>query len=877
MTRRGSWGLLLAGLCMLAACGPGVRSDFPSETPDPGVSEHAPAVEEVTTRWVDAEATAMELRVRGRNFSSRSTVRWREQALTTTFLGDTELSAVLPLNDAVSWTEAWLDVRDDGSSNRYVLPYPEPELLSASLEPEPLDSVTQGRFILTGRNLVTGSHVTYDEQLYPVTVRSTERADVELPFNAVLESMRGGLQLQLQTSRPQPQRSNTLTVRTDPPIVEFLGVSPSSLSTAGGNNTLFSALVLYVKNARFVTQVKWNGQPVQFARYTDGSALYLPLPQDARSKPGLVTLTLEAAGMEHVPAPYLLPIEDAPVVHRLVTPVIQTGSQVAWLTLQGEGWGSAVDVSWDDQLLELQHGSSGDVAYVSVPSAEMARPGLHSVRVRRKSDGALSRPHPVEVVDAAPAPGVLSLEPSVVSVGESPVRLRVHGNEFGPTSVIRIDGRERVSQNQGAYSISTLLEPGDLAEAGIHTVTVSSPGGGTSLPLLLNVDARRPAPHLASLSVPFATVGSGPMSLSVSGAGLGAYSVIRWNGAFLTTRWEPCCNGQYRLVADIPSDRLAQPGVARVTVFNPPPGGGASNAIDFAILAPGASAPELTPRSIELGSPNVTVTVRGGGFSTSTFVMVGSNSRTATFIDSTTVTVKLEAWELATERTLELQAVTPRPEGSVASASQFLHVIPPRTPVLRSVIPGVVSVGHWKKGEVRSLDLRGENFDSTDDSPLETRLSASLQWGNAAYPVQVNYGDWHSGEGPLADVPGEAVANPGAVEVRVSRASENGGTSLPALVNVVTERPVPRAFAVWPGNLRMGADSQLIRIEGSNLHASSVVRWNGQPLTTMKLSETFMGAVVPGALVASPTTARVTVETPAPGGGVSLALPVMVQ
>ncbi len=78
--------------------------------------------------------------------------------------------------------------------------------------------------------------------------------------------------------------------------------------------------------------------------------------------------------------------------------------------------------------------------------------------------------------------------------------------------------------------------------------------------------------------------GEQSFQLTVVGGGFGTGSVVRWNGSDRPTMSNGSING---LVAQISASDIAAAGTAAVTVFNPGPGGGSSNALTFTITAGG--------------------------------------------------------------------------------------------------------------------------------------------------------------------------------------------------------------------------------------------------------------------------------------------------
>src|SRR3989442_14383043 len=91
-----------------------------------------------------------------------------------------------------------------------------------------------------------------------------------------------------------------------------------------------------------------------------------------------------------------------------------------------------------------------------------------------------------------------------------------------------------------------------------------------------------PIPTTTGLSPTSAVAGGPGFTLTVTGTNLVASSVVRWNGADRATTYASAT----QLTAAIPAADIRTAGTARVTVFNPPPGGGTPNPRNFAIGYP---------------------------------------------------------------------------------------------------------------------------------------------------------------------------------------------------------------------------------------------------------------------------------------------------
>ncbi|MGH9937469.1 MAG: IPT/TIG domain-containing protein, partial [Blastocatellia bacterium] len=90
-----------------------------------------------------------------------------------------------------------------------------------------------------------------------------------------------------------------------------------------------------------------------------------------------------------------------------------------------------------------------------------------------------------------------------------------------------------------------------------------------------------PTPTLTSLNPASATAGGAAFTLTVNGTNFINGSAARWNGADRTTTFV----SNTQLTAAIPATDIAAAGAASVTVFNPAPGGGVSNAMSFTVNA----------------------------------------------------------------------------------------------------------------------------------------------------------------------------------------------------------------------------------------------------------------------------------------------------
>ena len=89
-----------------------------------------------------------------------------------------------------------------------------------------------------------------------------------------------------------------------------------------------------------------------------------------------------------------------------------------------------------------------------------------------------------------------------------------------------------------------------------------------------------PRPLITNVSPNNAQVGSGPVTITVTGGGFVPGSKVQWNGATLATTF----GNAGVLTATVPASVLARAGSAQVSVANPAPGGGSSGTLPFTIF-----------------------------------------------------------------------------------------------------------------------------------------------------------------------------------------------------------------------------------------------------------------------------------------------------
>jgi len=221
-------------------------------------------------------------------------------------------------------------------------------------------------------------------------------------------------------------------------------------------------------------------------------------------------------------------------------------------------------------------------------------------------DAFIAKISPFDVSD----PVVTSLAPSNAAMGDGAFMISVHGTDFADGTVVRWNGNDRTTIFLTEQELTAEIGAADLGTVGIVAVTVRNPDGGVSNVMEFSVN--NPVPSLDSLSPVKATAGGTWFAMTLRGSNFVPQSTALWEGDPKTTVY---VSGT-ELRADILMGDIAAAGEFHVTVTNPAPGGGSSNAVSFPVagFAVGATPAGVTVTAGQSATYAVEVTPRFGTF-----------------------------------------------------------------------------------------------------------------------------------------------------------------------------------------------------------------------------------------------------------------------
>lgn len=219
-----------------------------------------------------------------------------------------------------------------------------------------------------------------------------------------------------------------------------------------------------------------------------------------------------------------------------------------------------------------------------------------------------------------------------------------------PTNAAADDNARQLDLSSG--------EPGTWAPRGDY-----SSNRNVGLPFVI-CGTEIPTPQITSLSPNSATAGGSAFTLTVNGSGFinGAgsdRSVVHWNGSPRVTTY---ISGT-QLTATIPAGDIATAGTANVTVVNPGPGGGVSDAVQFTINNPTPTISSVSPDLIPVGDTDVVLTVTGSNFVANSVVRWNGTPLTTTFVSATQVQATLPAAQRSAEADGSVTVFNPAPGG----------------------------------------------------------------------------------------------------------------------------------------------------------------------------------------------------------------------
>jgi Tol biopolymer transport system component len=200
-----------------------------------------------------------------------------------------------------------------------------------------------------------------------------------------------------------------------------------------------------------------------------------------------------------------------------------------------------------------------------------------------------------------------------------------------------------------------------------------------------------PTPSRTITLVPSSIEAGQPgFTLTVKGGNFTPATTVYWNNNPLVTLF----TSTSELTAQIPASFIQNAGSAMVIVSTPQPGGGNSLPVTFTIDAapsplPGISS--LSPSGVFTGGAGFALTVNGKNFVSQSEVSVNGSIRSTSFGGVTSLSVAINAADIATAGSVQIVVINPPPNGGTSNTAS-LNVTNP-VPNLGSLNPTAAGAG----------------------------------------------------------------------------------------------------------------------------------------------------------------------------------------
>ncbi len=276
------------------------------------------------------------------------------------------------------------------------------------------------------------------------------------------------------------------------------------------------------------------------------------------------------------------------------------------VTVDGSGFvaGGSI-VRWGTTDLATTFVSSTQLT-AALPAAVNVVVGPVAVRVVNGAPGG-GASGAINVQSPFPTPSLTSLSPSTLLVGSSSATITVFGTGFfAGASTGNVNGLPVATTVSSQTAMDITIPAASLTTPGSRSivVTTTGPGGGASNTLQLLVNY--PLPTVTGISPSSALVGSGPAVVTVTGTGFVAnQSLVTVDGTPITTTVQSATQAQ----ATLSSAVLNTAHSVQLRMQNPPPGGGASNAMAFTIQNPTPVITGLSQTSFAFGAASAPLAI----------------------------------------------------------------------------------------------------------------------------------------------------------------------------------------------------------------------------------------------------------------------------
>lgn len=345
------------------------------------------------------------------------------------------------------------------------------------------------------------------------------------------------------------------------PAPTITSISPGEVLAGSASQTLVVTGTGYISS----TAATLNGAALQ-TTYVGGTSLRVVVPASALSAGQVASVLVSnpsPGGGNSAPSNFSI-MSPMPVLTGL-TPVSVPQGVPATITVNGRGFEANSVVIYNGMARPTTF-VNGTTLQVSLTAADLQSFGSGQISVNNPGPGG-SNTTPTELVIAASVPTILSISPSSFAVNTSssvPVPISIYGSGFAANATVQANGTFVPVTSQNGTNITVSVPPTFFAAAGSIQLVVSNPGTPVVQSNAATVSVVTPTLSF-SISPNYATAGSPDTTITVSGSGFFADSVVMWNNTVLATTYVSAT----QLTAVIPASLLSGFVQANIQVSTP--------------------------------------------------------------------------------------------------------------------------------------------------------------------------------------------------------------------------------------------------------------------------------------------------------------------
>lgn len=565
------------------------------------INNPVPTLTSLDPASVTAGSAGFTLMLNGTNFNASSVVQVGRANRTTTLVNNTKLSIAITASDIANAGTLNLTVTNPtpggGTTSAQQLTVNNPLPTITSVNPATV-TTGSGAFTLTvnGTNFVSTSKVRWNGAERTTTFVSATQLTAAITAADIANG--GSASITVNSPTPGGGTSNAANIAINNPAPTITTIAPNTIASGS------SAFTMTVNGTGFVPNsvVRWNGSDrvTTFVSATQVTAAITAADVANAGTAKVRVFNPEPVGGLSGELDFtILQTNPAPTLTSINPNAVLVGGAQFMLTVTGTNFVGTSVVRFNGTDRATTFVSSTELK-ATITAADIANVGSGNVTVFNPTPGGGTTTAAVLAINTAPP--IINVPPPPAGSGN--LELKLNGAGFTNGTVIFVNGQARATKFVSPTEVIVVLLPTDIAVGSILKIKASTPGGGESTEISITIN--NPAPTITTLDPPSTFNTLPAFTLTVNGTGFVGPngSVVRWNGNERPTTFVSAT----RLTAQISAADIADVGTAVVTVFNPTPGGGTSDAVNFTIEKLTGYEADVSPRPLGNNDGKVTMT-----------------------------------------------------------------------------------------------------------------------------------------------------------------------------------------------------------------------------------------------------------------------------